>query len=113
MKAVIMAGGEGTRHRPLTMSDPKPMLPMANRPMAEHIIQLLKKHGFDEIVITVAYLYLRNSLRAYFGGGSEFGVKISYATEHTPLGTAGSVGNARGRTRRTFSRDLRRCTYRH
>ena len=88
-----MAGGEGTRLRPLTMSQPKPMLPMANRPMAEHVLGLLRNHGFDEIVVTVAYL--ANTIRTYFGDGSEFGVRIVYATEETPLGTAGSVLNAR------------------
>ncbi|MGH9297802.1 MAG: sugar phosphate nucleotidyltransferase, partial [Acidimicrobiales bacterium] len=93
MKAVIMAGGEGTRLRPLTANQPKPMLPMANRPMAEHVVQLLKEHGYDEIVITVAFL--ANTIRTYFGDGSEFGVKFHYATEETPLGTAGSVLNAR------------------
>ena len=56
MKAVIMAGGEGTRLRPLTSNAPKPMLPIANRPMMEHVIQLLRKHGFDEIIVTVAFL---------------------------------------------------------
>ncbi|HWD23861.1 MAG TPA: sugar phosphate nucleotidyltransferase, partial [Acidimicrobiales bacterium] len=93
MKAVIMAGGEGTRLRPLTSSQPKPLLPVANIPMAEHVISLLKRHGFTDIVITVAFL--ANSIRTYFGDGSEFGVNISYATEDRPLGTAGSVGNAR------------------
>ena len=93
MKAVIMAGGEGTRLRPLTMSQPKPMLPVANRPMIEHIVELLRRHGFDEIVVTVAFL--ANTIRTYFGDGSDFGVRIVYATEETPLGTAGSVRNAR------------------
>ncbi|MHB1986986.1 MAG: sugar phosphate nucleotidyltransferase [Acidimicrobiales bacterium] len=93
MKAVIMAGGEGTRLRPLTANQPKPMLPMVNRPMAEHVVALLKRHGFDEIVITVAFL--ANTIRRYFGDGSEFGVRFHYATEETPLGTAGSVLNAR------------------
>ncbi len=93
MKAVIMAGGEGTRLRPLTTTQPKPMLPMANRPMAEHIIALLRKHGFDEIIVTVAFM--ANTIRTYFGDGSEFGVSIEYATEESPLGTAGSVLNAR------------------
>ncbi|MGA8296016.1 MAG: sugar phosphate nucleotidyltransferase [Acidimicrobiales bacterium] len=93
MKAVIMAGGEGTRLRPLTTNQPKPMLPMANRPMAEHVIALLRKHGFDEIIVTVAFL--ANTIRTYFGDGSEFGVSIEYATEESPLGTAGSVLNAR------------------
>jgi mannose-1-phosphate guanylyltransferase/phosphomannomutase len=93
VKAVIMAGGEGTRLRPLTTSQPKPMLPMANQPMVAHVISLLKSHGFDEIIITVAFL--ANTIRTYFGDGSEFGVRIGYATEETPLGTAGSVRNAR------------------
>ncbi len=92
MKAVIMAGGEGTRLRPLTSNCPKPMLPLANRPMMEHIVQLLRSHGIDEIVVTVAYL--ANQIRTYFGDGSEFGVRMVYATEDQPLGTAGSVRNA-------------------
>jgi mannose-1-phosphate guanylyltransferase / phosphomannomutase len=92
MKAVIMAGGEGTRLRPLTSNAPKPMLPLVNRPMMEHVIELLKVHGIDEIVVTVAFM--ANAIRTYFGDGSEFGVKIEYATEESPLGTAGSVRNA-------------------
>src|SRR5205809_1436908 len=92
MKAVIMAGGEGTRLRPLTSNLPKPMMPLANRPMMEHIVGLLKRHGFDEIVVTVAFL--ANAIRTYFGDGSEFGVRMVYATEERPLGTAGSVRNA-------------------
>jgi mannose-1-phosphate guanylyltransferase/phosphomannomutase len=95
-----MAGGEGTRLRPLTSSQPKPMLPVANRPMLEHIITLLKRHGIDEIIVTVAFL--ANTIRTYFGDGSEFGVTISYATEQTPLGTAGSVRNARAELDETF-----------
>jgi len=87
-----MAGGEGTRLRPLTSNHPKPMIPLANRPMMEHIVQLLQRHGFDEIVVTVAFL--ANNIRNYFGDGSEFGVRMVYATEETPLGTAGSVRNA-------------------
>ncbi len=69
------------------------MMPVANRPMMEHIINLLKKHGFDDIVVTVAFL--ANHIRNYFGDGSELGVRMVYATEETPLGTAGSVGNAK------------------
>ncbi|HUP69875.1 MAG TPA: sugar phosphate nucleotidyltransferase [Acidimicrobiales bacterium] len=92
MKAVIMAGGEGTRLRPLTSTQPKPMLPLANRPMMEHIVALLREHGFDDIIVTVAFL--PHAIRTYFGDGSEFGVKMSYATEESPLGTAGSVRNA-------------------
>ncbi len=93
MKAVIMAGGEGTRLRPLTSTQPKPMLPMGDVPMMAHIVRLLEHHGFTEIVVTVAYL--ANAIRTYFGDGSEFGVSMTYVSEESPLGTAGSVGNAR------------------
>ena len=92
MKAVIMAGGEGTRLRPLTSNAPKPMLPLVNEPMMEHIVRLLRQHGFDDIVVTVAFM--ANHIRTYFGDGSDFGVRMVYATEETPLGTAGSVRNA-------------------
>ena len=93
MKAVIMAGGEGTRLRPQTSNLPKPMLPLVGRPMMEHIISLLRRHGVSDIVVTVAFL--PNAIRNYFGDGSELGVRMVYATEETPLGTAGSVRNAR------------------
>ncbi len=93
MKAVIMAGGEGTRLRPLTSNQPKPMLPMANRPMMEHVVGLLRQHGITDIVVTVAFM--ANAIRSYFDDGSELGVRMVYATEETPLGTAGSVLNAR------------------
>src|SRR5215208_962584 len=100
MKAVIMAGGEGTRLRPLTSNQPKPMMPLANRPMMEHVVRLLASHGFDEIVVTVAYL--ANQIRDYFGDGSDFGVRMRYATEEQPLGTAGSVRNAADELDETF-----------
>jgi mannose-1-phosphate guanylyltransferase / phosphomannomutase len=92
MKAVILAGGEGTRLRPLTSNQPKPMMPLVNRPMMEHIVRLLAQHGFDDIVVTVAFL--ANQIRNYFGDGSDFGVRMRYATDASPLGTAGSVRNA-------------------
>src|SRR5579872_1429063 len=100
MKAVIMAGGEGTRLRPLTSNQPKPMMPIANRPMMEHVIDLLKRHGFDDIVVTLAFQ--ANAIRTYFGNGSEFGVRMVYATEENPLGTAGSVRNAMDELKETF-----------
>jgi mannose-1-phosphate guanylyltransferase/phosphomannomutase len=100
LKAVIMAGGEGTRLRPLTSNAPKPMLPLVNRPMMEHIIDLLKAHGITEIVVTVAFM--PNAIRNHFGDGSEFGVKMTYASEETPLGTAGSVRNAMSELDDTF-----------
>ena len=92
MKAVIMAGGEGSRLRPLTYNQPKPMIPMANRALMEHVVALLKRHGFNEIVATVGFQ--ANAIQNYFGGGAEFGVHMVYASEEAPLGTAGSVRNA-------------------
>ena len=88
-----MAGGEGTRLRPLTSNQPKPLIPLVDRPMMEHIVRLLKRHGFDDIVVTLAFM--PQTIRGYFGEGEEFGVRMAYATEETPLGTAGSVGNAK------------------
>ena len=92
MRAVVMAGGEGTRLRPMTANQPKPLLPVVNRPIMEHVLRLLKRHGFDETFVTVQYLAAH--IRAYFGDGDELGMSLSYATERTPLGTAGSVRNA-------------------
>lgn len=90
MKAVIMAGGSGTRLRPLTSHLPKPMVPVAGKPMAEHIVALLREHGFREIVFTLHYL--PQSIQDYFGDGSDFGLAIGYSTEEgRPLGTAGCV----------------------
>src|SRR3954470_6798024 len=87
-----MAGGEGTRLRPMTANQPKPLLPVVNRPIMEHVLRLLRRHGFDETVVTVQFL--ASLVRTYFGDGDELGMHLSYATEETPLGTAGSVKNA-------------------
>jgi mannose-1-phosphate guanylyltransferase / phosphomannomutase len=87
-----MAGGEGTRLRPMTANQPKPLLPVVNRPIMEHVLRLLKRHGFDETVVTVQFLAAL--VRNYFGDGEEFGMSLQYATEEMPLGTAGSVRNA-------------------
>jgi mannose-1-phosphate guanylyltransferase/phosphomannomutase len=92
VKAVVMAGGEGTRLRPMTANQPKPLLPVVNRPIMEHVLRLLKRHGFDETVVTVQFL--ASLVRTYFGDGDELGMHLSYATEESPLGTAGSVRNA-------------------
>src|SRR5919109_59574 len=94
MKAVVMAGGEGTRLRPLTSNQPKPMVPMVNRPLMEHIVLLLKKHGMTDIIVTVQFL--ASLVRTYFGDGEDLDVSLAYATEESPLGTAGSVKNAEG-----------------
>ena len=92
MRAVLMAGGSGTRLRPLTCDLPKPMVPILNRPIAEHIINLLKRNGVDEVIATL--YYLPDVMRDYFQDGSEFGVQMTYAVEEDqPLGTAGCVKN--------------------
>src|SRR5579872_6722492 len=92
MKAVIMAGGEGTRLRPLTSQRPKPLSPALNLPIMEHIVLLLKQHGINDIVVTLHYL--ADEIEGYFGDGSEWGVNLVYSVEDTPLGTAGSVKQA-------------------
>lgn len=92
MKAVIMAGGFGTRLRPLTISISKPMIPMATKPMMEYIVALLKDHGFDDL-ITLLY-FQPEVIERYFGNGSEFGVKMVYAAATEDYGTAGAVKNA-------------------
>ncbi len=92
MRAVLMAGGSGTRLRPLTCDLPKPMVPILNRPIAEHIINLLKRHQITEIIATLHYL--PDIMRDYFQDGSDFGVQMTYAVEEDqPLGTAGCVKN--------------------
>jgi len=92
MKAVVMAGGEGSRLRPLTIRRSKPMVPVAGKPVMEHILNLLKRHGITEVVVTVQYL--ASSIEDYFGSGSQLGMRITYSREDVPLGTAGSVKNA-------------------
>jgi mannose-1-phosphate guanylyltransferase/phosphomannomutase len=93
MKAIIMAGGFGTRLRPLTCKIPKPMVPMVNRPMMEHIIMLLKEHQITEMVALL--FHQAESISGYFGDGSKFGVKIDYLRPDADYGTAGAVGMAR------------------
>jgi mannose-1-phosphate guanylyltransferase/phosphomannomutase len=95
MKAVVMAGGEGTRLRPLTSNQPKPMVPIVGKPCMEHILELLREHGFTDVVITLAFL--PQAIRRHFGDGSNWGLDIEYSVEETPMGTAGSVRLARGR----------------
>jgi len=93
MKAIIMAGGFGTRLRPLTCKIPKPMVPMINRPMMEHIIMLLKEHQITEMVVLL--FHQAESISNYFGDGTDFGVRINYIRPDADYGTAGAVGMAR------------------
>ena len=97
MKAVVMAGGEGSRLRPVTSNIPKPMVPICNQPIMEHILMLLKRHGIEDIVSTL--YYLSEEIQGYFGDGQDFGVNMSYSIETTPLGTAGSVKKAESQLR--------------
>src|SRR5581483_3487863 len=101
MKAVIMAGGSGTRLRPLTCNLPKPMVPVANKPMALHIVNLLKQHNIKDVVFTLHYL--PDAIKDYFGDGSEFGCRVEYSVEEgKPLGTAGCVKAIQDKLKDTF-----------
>ncbi|MDH7578017.1 MAG: sugar phosphate nucleotidyltransferase [Bacillota bacterium] len=92
MKAVIMAGGAGTRLRPLTCGCPKPLVPVLNLPVMSYLVSHLKCSGINEIAVTLQYL--PEAITRYFGDGSDFGVRLSYYRESVPLGTAGGVKNA-------------------
>ena len=92
MKAVILAGGLGTRLKPYTNSLPKPMLPLGEKPILEHLIEWARKNGVKEIVLCVSYL--RKKIEDYFGDGEKFGVKIEYAISKKPLATAGQLKTA-------------------
>ena len=94
MKAIIMAGGKGTRLMPLTNSIPKPMVNIIDKPVLEYVINLCKNHEITEIGITLGYL--PDAIVDYFGDGKKFGVNITYFFEDEPLGTAGGVKNAEG-----------------
>jgi NDP-sugar pyrophosphorylase family protein len=92
MKAVIIAGGLGTRLRPLTYNTPKPIVPVANRPFVVHQIEHLRQHGVDEIILNLHYL--SDAIKEILDDGEEWGIKIYYSIEESPLGTAGAVKNA-------------------
>lgn len=91
MKAVIMAGGMGSRLRPITIERPKPMIPIVNKPVMSHTLDLLKHHNITEAVVTVQYL--ADVIQDFLGDGSNLGMNIQYCVEEIPLGTAGSVKN--------------------
>lgn len=100
MKAIIMAGGFGTRLRPLTVNIPKPMVSMGNKPMMEHIVRLLKSNGFDDLLVML--YYQPEVIIRYFGDGSAFGVRMEYLRPQADLGTAGCIKFAEQRLRETF-----------
>jgi mannose-1-phosphate guanylyltransferase len=92
MKAVILAGGLGTRLQPYTIFLPKPMLPLGDKPILEHLVDWTSKNGVKSFVLCVSYL--RKKIEDYFGDGSEFGVNIEYAISTKPLATAGQLKTA-------------------
>jgi mannose-1-phosphate guanylyltransferase len=91
LKAVILVGGEGTRLRPITFLNPKPMLPLVNKPFMENFIFWLKSHKIKDIIFSTCYL--PEIFKNYFGDGSKFGLKLTYVKEEEPLGTCGGVKN--------------------
>ena len=100
MKAVILAGGLGTRLQPYTTFLPKAMLPLGDKPLLEHLITWIRKNKITSIVICVSYL--RKTIEDYFEDGSKFGVKIQYATGNRPLATAGQLKTAEDYVHETF-----------
>ena len=93
MKAIILAGGEGSRLRPLSLLRPKPMLRLLGIPLLEHLVRLLAAHGYTDLCMTLGYL--PEPIRTHFGDGADWGVSIEYRVDKLPLGTAGSVGACR------------------
>ena len=94
MKAVVLAGGKGTRLAPYTNILPKPLMPIGDMPILEVLIRQMKRYGIEEIVLTVGHL--SELLRAFFQDGSRFGVRIEYSYEEEPLGTAGPLAMVHG-----------------
>jgi len=98
--AIILAGGLGTRLRPLTLETPKPLLPIKGKPIIEHAINNFKKYGIKEIILSVGYK--ADKIREYFGNGEKFGINISYCIENEPLGTGGAIKRAAENIKETF-----------
>lgn len=100
MKAVILAGGLGTRLQPYTTFLPKPMLPLGEKPLLEHLIEWIRRNKIKEVVLCVSYL--RKTIEDYFEDGNRFGVKIEYAVANRPLATAGQLKTAESLVDDTF-----------
>jgi len=100
MKAVILAGGKGTRLKPYTAVFPKPLMPIGDKPILEIIIRQLKSHGFNEIIMAVGHL--AELLMTFFNDGSKYGIKIKYSREDKPLGTAGPLTLMKDELKETF-----------
>src|SRR5436305_2028131 len=91
MRAMVLAAGLGTRLRPITYAVPKPMVPVLSRPVMEHSVRLLVRHGFSEAIANLHWF--PETIEGHFGDGSEFGIQLSYSHEEQLLGTAGGVRN--------------------
>ncbi|PIY89409.1 MAG: nucleoside-diphosphate-sugar pyrophosphorylase [Nitrosopumilales archaeon CG_4_10_14_0_8_um_filter_34_8] len=104
MKAVILAGGLGTRLQPYTTFLPKPMLPLGEKPILEHLVEWTRKNGIKSVVLCVSYL--RKTIEDYFEDGKRFGVNIEYAVSNKPLATAGQL-----KTAEKFIEDTFVCMY--
>ena len=100
MHAMILAAGQGTRLRPLTETSPKPMLPLAGKPLLEHLIDLLRHHGVTDVAINLHHL--PEAIRTHFGDGSRLGTNITYSYESKLLGSAGAVKKLEHLFQRTF-----------
>lgn len=100
MRAIVLAGGEGTRLRPLTWRTPKPLVPLLNRPLLEHLLRHLRRHGVDRV--TLALTQRAGAVRDAFGDGSRLGLAIDYAYEDTPLGSGGAIAAIAGGWDETF-----------
>jgi mannose-1-phosphate guanylyltransferase len=98
--AIILAGGLGTRLRPLTDATPKPLLPIKGKPIIEHAIDNFRKHGITDIVLSIGYK--ADIIKQYFKDGKQFGVKMSYCIEHEPLGTGGAIRESSKDIKETF-----------
>ena len=103
-KVIILCGGEGTRLRPLTLSTPKPMLPIGYKPILEHTMQFYSNQGFHNFILSLGYL--AEHIMKYFGNGSVQNANINYVTEKHPLGTGGALKNSENFVNSTFI-----CTY--
>src|SRR5262249_18725546 len=92
VSAVILAGGQGTRLRPLTFGTPKPIVPLLNIPFLAYQVDLLRRHGITDVVLSCSYMV--EAVQRAMGDGTAYGVRLRYAVEAEPLGTAGGVRNA-------------------
>jgi NDP-sugar pyrophosphorylase family protein len=100
MKAVVMAGGKGTRLQPFTASFPKPLVPLGDMPVLELLLRQLRQAGIEEVHLAVNHLH--HLIRAYCGDGARFGLTLRYSLEDSPLGTAGALGNMIGELSEDF-----------